>query len=176
MSDAPFVPVGRIVKVHGLNGEVSVVPSAGPPFAIPEQLAVWVVPPLDIPTEVTIESVRPGPKGPLIKLSGISDRSAAEALRGRTLVARPADLPEEWADEAEDDVGLRVIDVDRGDIGTIVDVIVTGANDVWVLRDGPYGEVLVPVIDDVVLEIDEAEGTATVRLLPGLIDEAKAHS
>lgn len=173
MSDAPFVPVGRIVKVHGLNGEVSVVPSAGPPFSIPERLAVWVVPPLDVPTELTIESVRPGPKGPLVKLSGISGRSDAEALRGRTLVARPADLPEEWGGDVVGDIGLRVIDVDRGDIGTIADVIVTGANDVWVLRDGPYGEVLVPVIDDVVLEIDEAEGTATVRLLPGLIDERK---
>jgi 16S rRNA processing protein RimM len=91
-------------------------------------------------------------------------------------VARPADLPEEWGDEADNEIGLRVIDVDRGDIGTVADVIVTGANDVWVLRNGPYGEVLIPVIDDVVLEIDEVEGTASVRLLPGLIDERETGS
>jgi 16S rRNA processing protein RimM len=171
MKDAPFVPVGRIVKVHGLKGEVSVAVTAGPPFSIPQNLAVWIVPPPAGPTRCTVESVRPGPKGPLVKLSGFSGRADAEVLRGRTLVALPEDLPEGWGEAQEDDVGLKVTDVERGDIGTVVDVIQTGANDVWVLADGPFGEVLVPVIDDVVLEIDDDERKATVRLLPGLIDE-----
>ncbi|MBE0416484.1 MAG: 16S rRNA processing protein RimM [Coriobacteriia bacterium] len=174
MKDAPFVPVGRIVKVHGLKGEVSVAVSAGPPFSIPENLSVWIVPPPSGPTCYTVESVRPGPKGPLVKLSGFSGRADAEALRGRTLVAHPEDLPDGWGDTPEGDLGLRVTDVERGEIGTVVDVIATGANDVWVLADGPYGKVLVPVIDDVVLEIDDNARTATVRLLPGLIDEEGA--
>lgn len=174
MSDAPFVPVGRIVKVHGLKGEVSVAVAASPPFSIPEDLRVWIVPPHEGPTCCTVESVRPGPKGPLLKLSGFSDRADAELLRGRTLVANPADLPDGWGEPQQNDVGLQVTDLERGGIGTVVDVIVTGANDVWVLADGPFGEVLVPVIDDVVVRIDEDARTATVRLLPGLIDEETA--
>jgi len=171
MSDAPFVPVGRIVKVHGLYGEVSVVPAAGPPFSLPEGLRVWLVPPRSGPAQHVIESVRPGPKGPLVRLDGVSSRADAEPLRGCTLLARSADLPEGWTEPGADDIGLAVVDVERGEIGSVVDVIVTGANDVWVVRDGPYGEVLVPVIDDVVLEVDSESGVATVRLLPGLIDE-----
>lgn len=171
MKDAPFVPVGRVVKVHGLKGEVSVALSAGPPFSVPENLAVWVVPPPSGPMRCIVESVRQGPKGPLFKLSGIDDRADAEILRGRSLIAHANDLPEGWSDRPPSDVGLRVRDVERGEIGTVVDVIVTGANDVWVTESDRYGEVLIPVIDDVVLEIDDETGTASIRLLPGLIDE-----
>jgi 16S rRNA processing protein RimM len=51
-----------------------------------------------------------------------------------------------------------------------VDVIETGANDVWVVQGTRFGEVLLPVTDEVVLDVDDASGTAHVRLLPGLID------
>jgi len=47
---------------------------------------------------------------------------------------------------------------------------VTGANDVWVVH-GPYGEVLLPVIDDVVVSFDEDAETVMVTLLPGLLPE-----
>lgn len=171
MADAPFVPVGRIVKVHGLNGEVSVAVAAGPPFVLREGMSVWAVPPAAQPRPYRIVRVRQGPKGPLVTLDGITDRHAAEPLRGRTLVADPADLPEGWDIEPEDEIGLRVVDAERGDIGVIEDVIVTGANDVWVVRGGAYGEVLVPVIDDVVTEIDSDTGIASVRLLPGLLPD-----
>lgn len=176
MSDAPFVPVGRIVKVHGLNGEVSVVPAAGPPFVLPEGLPVWIVPPTSGPAELAIESVRRGPKGPLVKLSGVDTRADAEPLRGRTLLARSSDLPEGWSDVDVNDIGLKVVDVERGEIGTVTDIIITGANDVWVVNEGPFGEVLVPVIDDVVVEIDDDAGVATVRLLPGLLDDEPPRS
>jgi len=65
-----------------------------------------------------------------------------------------------------------VIDDERGLIGTVDDVIITGANDVWIV-DGPFGEVLIPVIEDVVHEIDEDAMTARVTLLPGLIEEGR---
>ena len=61
---------------------------------------------------------------------------------------------------------MSVVDEARGVLGEIVEVIVTGANDVWVV-DGPFGEVLLPVIDDVVLDVDEEARTAQVRLLAG---------
>lgn len=174
MKDAPFVPVGRIVKVHGLKGEVSVVSSAGPPFSIPERIAVWVVPPPSGPLCCTVESVRQGPKGPLVKLSGISGRGEAEMLRGRTLVADPADLPEGWSVEEPDDTGLLVVDEERGEIGTVEETIATGANDVWVVRSDRFGEVLVPVIEDVLVDVDHGSRVALVRLLPGLLDEERA--
>jgi 16S rRNA processing protein RimM len=64
-----------------------------------------------------------------------------------------------------------VFDGERGLIGEITDVIITGANDVWVI-EGPFGEVLIPVIDQVIGDIDEEAGTVHITLLPGLIDES----
>ncbi len=171
MDDAPFVPVGRVVKVHGVKGEVSVAMAAGPPFSLPEGIPLWVVPPAGKPVPRVVERVRQGPKGPLVKLAGIDDRHGAEDLRDRTLVARPSDLPADYPDEPADETGMAVYDADRGFLGEVVDTIVTGANDVWVIDGGPFGEVLVPVIDDVVVEIDEERGRIDVTLLPGLIEE-----
>ncbi len=171
MIDTPFVPVGRIVKVHGTGGEISVATTTDSPSALNEGLEVWIVPPPEGIRRGTVQWVRPGPKGPLVKIAGIEDRAAAEPLRGRTLIARTADVPEESDYGTKTYVGLSVIDEERGMLGRITDVIETGANDVWVIDAGPFGQVLIPVIDSVVLEIDEAHERARVRLLPGLIDE-----
>lgn len=175
MDDAPFVPLGRVVKVHGVKGEVSVAFVADPPFLLPEGIEVWVVPPTEGPKTYRIEGIRPGPKGPLVKLSEIDDRGAAEPLRGRTLMVRPEDLPAGYADTDGTDVtDMQVFDAERGFLGRIVDTIVTGANDVWVVDDGPVGQVLIPVIDDVVVGIDESLERIDIRLLPGLIAEEDA--
>jgi 16S rRNA processing protein RimM len=67
-------------------------------------------------------------------------------------------------------VGCAVEDEERGSLGTIREVIATGANDVWVVR-GDGDEVLLPVIDDVVVDVDAATRVIRVRLLPGLMEE-----
>lgn len=170
MDDAPFVPVGRIIKVHGVRGELSVALDPAHTSAIPDLLSVWVVPPVPRLGVMRIVSVRSGPKGPLVLLDGVSDRTSAEPLRGRMLVARRSDLPEDWVSVAPDQQGYTVCDSSRGHLGTVVQTIETGANDVWVVDEGPYGQVLIPVIDDVVLDVDETNRTIMVSLLPGLLD------
>jgi 16S rRNA processing protein RimM len=168
MEAGAFVEIGRVAKTHGLAGEVSVIMTVDLPVARLVGLEVWFVPPPARIRSSRIESVRPGPKGPLFTLEGIADISLAELLRDRTVLARASELPE--VAEEFDPVGLRVVDATRGEIGLVTDVIVTGANDVWVV-EGRFGQVLVPDIDDVVGEIDEEAGTVSVTLLPGLIED-----
>ena len=173
MTPEQFVPLGRVMKTHGLKGEVSVMPAADLPFVFPVGLEVWFVPPPRGVRSGRVQDVRRGPKGPLVKVSGIDDITAAQLLVGTDVMARAGDLPAGWDSppEIEDDpIGLVVTDVERGLLGEITELIVTGANDVWVI-DGPLGEVLLPVIDDVVLEIDWDAQTARVRALPGLLPE-----
>ena len=174
MTPGPFVPLGRVVKTHGLKGEVSVISAADLPFVFPVGLEVWLVPPPRGVRSGRIENVRRGPKGPLVKVSGIDDVNTAQLAVGSELVARESDLPADWNDAVAEDecnpVGLTVTDVERGLLGEIVEVIVTGANDVWVV-DGPLGEVLLPVIDDVVLSIDWDGRAVEVRALKGLLPE-----
>jgi 16S rRNA processing protein RimM len=167
--DAPFVPVARVVKSHGLHGEVAVKPLVDLPVDFLEGLTVFVVPPGATVREATVTGVRPGPKGPLLSLDGVTDTADARSLCGTTLLVRRDDLPEGFDDAEWDPLGMELIDDQRGSIGVVSDVIVTGANDVWV-TEGPFGQVLVPVIDEVVLSIDDESRTARVMLLPGLID------
>lgn len=167
----PFVPLGRVVKTHGLKGEVSVVPATDLPFVLPSGLEVWFVPPVAGIRRTTVEGVRPGPKGPLVQLADVHDISTASLLVGATIVTRAEDDPFVREEEGPGPEGLLVVDESRGELGYIEDVIVTGANDVWVVRGGRFGEVLLPVIDDVVLDVDEDARVAHVRLLPGLIEE-----
>lgn len=142
------------------------------PFVIRKGLHVWVTPPPRGVRDGVIEWVRSGPKGPLVKIQGIDSMELAATTRGCTLVADPADLPElDDLEESLDPVGL-VVTTDTGVLlGTVVELIVTGANDVWVVHGDAHGEVLLPVIDDVVLELDEETRTVLVHVLPGLIDE-----
>lgn len=170
MERAPFIALGRVVKAHGLKGEVSVAPFTEPPFFLPEGLHVWLVPPPARGRETEIESVRSGPKGPLVKLRGIDSIEHAKELIGVEILAASVDVPEDAFDAEPEADGAAVHDEEHGNLGTIVETIVTGANDVWVVH-GPYGEILVPVIDDVVLAYDEDSDTFEVRLLPGLMPE-----
>jgi 16S rRNA processing protein RimM len=165
-----FVEIGRVAKTHGLNGEVSVIVTDGLPVDRLVGIPVWLVPPPHALRTTRIVGTRPGPKGPLFALENVTDIGTADSLRGCTLLAQASDVPE--LEEEFDPVGLTLTDATRGLVGTVVDVIVTGANDVWVI-EGPFGEVLVPVIDDVIDEIDEVAGTVRVTLLPGLIDEGR---
>jgi 16S rRNA processing protein RimM len=172
MTPEPFVLLGRVAKTHGLKGEVSVIPAADLPFVLPVGLEVWFVPPPAAVRTGRVENIRRGPKGPLVKVSGVDDLTAANQLVGSQLLAKAVDLPAEWnepvPDDDEDPVGLIVTDAVRGLLGEVIELIVTGANDVWVV-DGPLGEVLLPVIDDVVLQVDWEARTAAVRALDGLL-------
>jgi 16S rRNA processing protein RimM len=163
-----FVEIGRVSKTHGLRGEVSVVLTAHMPAESVVGLEVWFVPPAPGLRRARVTSVRPGPKGPLFSFAEVGDVAVADSLRGCTVLAEAARLPE--AEDRLDPLGLTIVDAVRGLLGTVTDVIVTGANDVWVV-EGPLGEVLLPVIAEVVREIDDDSRTARVVLLPGLLEE-----
>ena len=176
MALAPFTALARVVKSHGLKGEVAVEPAADLPFVFPVGLEVWFVPPPSGVRTGRIENIRRGPRGPLVKVSGVDDIGTAQTLIGADIMVRTEDMPAEWLEPPEEDldpVGLSVSDVERGLLGEVVELIVTGANDVWVV-EGPFGEVLLPVIDQVVLEIDWESRTASARLLDGLLPDQES--
>jgi 16S rRNA processing protein RimM len=171
VAEEPFTAIGRIARTHGLKGEVSVVIDHDASLDALLGLELWVVPPPPSRRSMRLVSVRPGPKGPLCLFDGIDSIDDARVLTGRQLLARTEDLPESHdRDEDADLVGFLVIDEERGPVGSVTETIITGANDVWVI-DGPLGQVLIPVIEDVVIGIDDDERTIDVRLLPGLVDD-----
>ena len=162
--------IARIGRTHGRNGEVVADAVHGLSHYVREGLCVWIVPPrLKGPRSLSITGVARQGRRLRLSLSGVTDIDAASHLVGRSLLAREDDLPEDMGwDDLDAVMGREVIDEVRGRVGTIEDVLVTPANDLWCVR-GAYGEVLVPVVEEIVMGQDE-QGRWLVRLPEGLME------
>jgi 16S rRNA processing protein RimM len=164
--DEPTVAVGRVAKVHGVRGEVAVDNrSDNPDRWVPGSVVFD-----ERGRRLTVTGARPHGDRLLVTFEGIGDRTAAEALIGATLVVPASALPalepgQWWAFEAE---GLRVTSEDGRDLGTVREVLAYPAHDLWRVVGKDGAEILVPVVDDLVVEVDLAGGRAVVRALPGL--------
>ena len=141
---------------------------------------VWLTPP---PLEnrcLRVQSVRETADRLLLRFEGISDRGSARELQGRELLVERSDVPSDlltqydelqsvYIDEDSFGLGFEVYSDNYGYLGKVKEVIVTGANLVWSVESDQYGEVLLPVIDDCILEVDEDAGSAQVTVMKGLI-------
>ena len=122
------------------------------------------------PKSLLIEKVRFHKGCIIMKLKGYNSISEAERLKGFEI-----GIPEEqlWPLSGGEYyyfqlIGVRV-ETESGEwLGQVVEVLATGANDVYVVR-GPWGEVLLPAVDDVVLELDLELKRMVVHLLPGML-------
>ncbi len=108
----------------------------------------------------------------ILQLEGITDRNAADLLRDLyVMVALDQAVPlgddEFYLYQA---IGLAVITDEGETLGRVVEILETGANDVYVVQ-GPRGEILLPSIDDCILDVDVEAGKMTVHLLDGLLGE-----
>ena len=146
----------------------------GLPPVLSEGLDVCVVPPLlrGNRWHTVLSAEGSGRRnGQLVALSSVADISAARELVGRHLLARVCDLPDDFvAHDLASLVGREVVDRRLGILGVIEEIMLGPANDVWVVRGGPFGEVLVPVVPQVVGEV-RPEGTLAVDLPSGLVEE-----
>ena len=117
----------------------------------------------------TILGVRAHKKTLLLALEGIETRNQAEVLRNKLLEVPENDLPHLDQDEyfRFDIIGINVVDENGRSLGNVEEVIETGANDVYIVRDAD-SELLIPAIDSVINKIDVAEHRMTVTLLDGL--------
>jgi len=161
--------VGRVLRPHGLEGELRVAPFSPTALNLAPGRFVYV----DGRRRRIVEA-RPGKGAWLIRLSGISTREAAEAVHGMLLEA-----PDKSVERDDDEsyfvhelVGLQVV-TDRGEpVGELVEVLTTGSADVYVAR-GPRGEFLFPAIGDVVREIDLADGRMVITPMADTLDDSQ---
>lgn len=162
--------IAHIQKTHGRKGEVVAVPARGLPLLLHEGMRVVIVPPrLKGPREFEVVACTDSDSGQRILMSRVDSIKDASELVGRTVLARICDLPDDLALHDVESLLGRVIEDERwGDIGTIAEVMQGPANDVWVV-EGRYGEVLVPVVEHVVLMVDE-DGPIRTSIPQGLIE------
>jgi len=122
--------------------------------------------------EYRIVDTMPHTRGAMrLTLQGIDNANLAEALIGNNVFVDEAELPapEENQFYYRDVIGCEVFLSDGARLGVVADILATGANDVFVVR-GEGKEVLVPVIEDVVKEIDVEARRVVIEPIPGLLD------
>jgi 16S rRNA processing protein RimM len=152
------VAVGLVRGLHGLGGAVRVEVLSDDPdrFAVGSVLFAE-----GDDSPLTIAWSGPAKPGLLVSFAQIRTREAAERLRDRYLVADPAPLPEGsyyWHEVR----GLAVSTTEGESLGSVVDVFRAGAGEVYVVRGGDRGEVLVPAVRDVVVALDPPAGRLVV--------------
>lgn len=119
----------------------------------------------------TIVSARPHKKGVLLKLEGINSIDEVNVWRDAEVFLQKASLEE--LDEGTyywfQVIGLKVVTVDHKFLGKITNIIRTGSNDVYVVRNQSE-EILIPAIESVIVEIDLDKQVMRVDLPDGLLE------
>ncbi len=171
-----LVDVGRIGSAHGVRGEFRVIPLTDFPerFKTMEALDLYDTSGA-FARRVSVSTVRFRPdKGDVLVASGdVPDRDQAQALRGMIVKVSKADRPklpqgEYWIDDL---IGLSVVEEESGlVVGELVDVLVTGASDVYMVRRPDGADFGIPVVRQYVSSVDLAAKTVTVRQVRELMD------
>jgi len=167
-----LVIVGRIGRAHGIKGEVGIIVRTDEPdrrFADGAQLVTTTKP----PRTLTVESTRWHSGKLLAKFVEAPDRTAAELLRNLELQAEIGEdeRPEE-SDEYYDRelIGLAVRTTDGVEAGEVIDVIHLPSQDLLEIRRPAGNAVLVPLVEELVPEIDLDNKFVLVADRPGLLD------
>ena len=162
---------GWILKGHGLAGEVKLALDLHSTAGLRPPFPATLVSAKGIRSECEILAMRGGDRHLLVKLAGVDDRHAADALRGAQLLVDREQLPEPGKGEfyLGDLVGYEMVMVTGERIGPILEVWDLPANDVLKV-DYKGKEALIPLIDQVVISIDHSSGTVVIDPMEGLLE------
>ena len=159
-----YTAVGRVLRPHALHGEVRVHPFApgAPNLQVGRLVFIGG-------QRRRVVRARPDRGAWILEIEGFGDRNAAERARGMLLEAPDADVARD-DDESyflHEIIGLRVVTESGIELGRVVEVLQSGAADVYVIR-GERGETLIPAIGEVVRKIDLPVGVMTITPMTGL--------
>jgi len=173
----PLSAIGRIVKTHGVEGEISVAFDVDNIDSLLAAAHCVMVYDEGLPVPFFLSGIRSrGAQSRLLKFDDINSESAAAQFVGKD-VYMPAALVAEYEDDddktdgffASDLIGFSVIDHDtQYGIGTIACIDEQTENALFVV-DTPRGEVLIPIADEYVTDIDAEARTISLSLPNGLI-------
>ena len=142
------------------------------PAHLPNLKAVYLADKPDDPSpdKRALNGVRFNKDIALLSLANCRNRNEADMLRGKVVMigfdqAAPLEEGEYYLFEL---IGLRVI-AGEDEIGAIKEVLQTGANDVYIVHGGAFGEVLIPAHDETIVKIDFEAQTITMSLPEGLL-------
>ncbi|MEE1056741.1 MAG: ribosome maturation factor RimM [Acutalibacteraceae bacterium] len=164
-----YLEIGKIVGTHGLKGELRVDPWCDSPQFLCQFKTLYLT---KGSTKLEVKS-RPHKNIAIVKVKGIDTIEDADKLRNKILYMNRDDAKlAEGEYFIQDLMGMEVKDVDNGKVyGILTDVFKTGANDVYQVTDNNKKDYLIPVIDEVVINISLDENKVYIRPLKGIFDD-----
>ena len=166
-----WATIGQIVAPFGIRGEMKVMPLTDIPDRFVSLKKIYLATDHK-PHEIS--SVRPYKSAMFVlKLADINDANFVETLRRCELQIPLSDLsilpPDSYYQH--DILGLHVVTLTGQEVGVISDIMVTGGNDVYVLKAEDAKQVLIPAIKDVIKQIDLVRQVMYIDPMPGLLDD-----
>ncbi len=166
-----ILQVGIITSTHGIRGEVKVFPTTDDVRRFKRLKEVI----LDTGKEkktLEIENVKFFKQFAILKFKGLDDINDVERFRQKSLYVTRKNAVRLNRDEyfIADLIGLSVLDEEGKTLGTVKDVMETGANDVYIIDMTDGRELLLPAIKQCVLQVDVENGFMKVHVLDGLLD------
>ena len=161
--------VGKIVNTHGLKGEVKIVTWTDSPDVF-EDLDFVFAKRKKEEIKLTLKSIKYQKNNIIVKFSEINSIDEAEAYKNCVLSADREMLGElpEGVYYIADLIGCEVFDENNNKIGTLTDVFNTGANDIYVVSRPQNKDLLIPVIDETIINVDTENKRINVKLIEGL--------
>ncbi len=157
-----YLTVGRIRRPHGIYGELLMDVLTDFPERLSPGKTVYVGERHD---PVRIEAIRAQDKTLLLKLENVADDDQAGKFRNKMVYVQTKELPTLPAGEYyfHQLVGLKVVDEAGTTLGTLDEILKTGANDVYIVHAEDGTEILLPAIDSVILEVNLERSEIRVR-------------
>ncbi len=173
VAPADLLAIGRVSRAHGLRGELRVELHFVGSEALGEVDELWLSKTADSADgaeRYVIEAARPVPRAYLVKLEGVGDRNAAEALQRCSVWVPRSGLP--VIDESEyylvDLIGAKVVGPE-GEIGTVVEIATHPSIDAIVIRTADGRTLEQPLVPDWIARVSVAEKLIELSTLDGLI-------
>ena len=167
VDEPDFLVVGKLGKPHGVHGEIVMDIYTDFPERLQPGMTLFIGPHFE---SLILAACRPHRRGMLVTFEGYQSREGVAELRNHLVHVPAADRPPlpEGEYYHHQLLGLQVIDESEQPLGWLDQILTTGANDVYLVRDRAGGERLIPATDEVVLDIDLERKIIRVHLLPGL--------
>jgi 16S rRNA processing protein RimM len=165
--------VGRVVKAHGIAGELVVeIRTDDPETRFAPGACLRGIRKDGTEARYVVESARAHGDRLLLRLDGVLDRNAADLLRGTLFVVDSADLPpigdpDEFYDHQLE--GLQVVTTSGAAVGSVAEVLHTAAGELLSVRTD-RGEALVPFVSAIVTSVSLADRTIEIDPPDGLLE------
>jgi 16S rRNA processing protein RimM len=163
-----YLSVGFLRRPHGVQGEIVMDLHTDFPERMKSGRILFVG---EEYKSMTLTNVRPHQLGLLVKFDGIETPEDAGMYRNQWVYIKAKDVPPlpEGKIYQYELIGFKVVDENDSPLGELVEILETGANDVYVVKDDSDKEILLPNIPSVVLDLDTDARLMRVHLLEGLV-------